>query len=170
MSKNRLLARICRECGIEFLGGPRAWYCPKCRLIRKKEADKRMKQKRKTLDYIPLGSVIHCKMCGKETIKNSGQQLYCPECAPVHLKEIDNAQSLEWKRKHPDKIREGKRNLSKRRHGEEGKESGIKYISWDKAKKKWKVCPYKDGKQVYVGVYKKIEDAENKLNEFLKNK
>lgn len=28
--------RTCRECGATFDGGPRAWYCPNCRAIRKK--------------------------------------------------------------------------------------------------------------------------------------
>lgn len=23
--------RTCRECGSQFYGGPRAWYCPECR-------------------------------------------------------------------------------------------------------------------------------------------
>lgn len=23
-----LRMRVCRQCGIEFMGGPRAWYCP----------------------------------------------------------------------------------------------------------------------------------------------
>lgn len=29
--------RICKECGIKFSGGPRAWYCPNCRKERQKK-------------------------------------------------------------------------------------------------------------------------------------
>jgi rubrerythrin len=28
---NVIRTRTCRQCGKEFQGGPRAWYCPECR-------------------------------------------------------------------------------------------------------------------------------------------
>lgn len=169
MSKN-LLPRICRTCGVSFLGGPRAWYCPQCRDERKREALKRFRQRKGTSEHIPLGSIIQCEICGKDIIKNSGRQRYCKECAVKHLKEEDNKQSLEWKRKYPEKIKEGKRKLSKQRHRDEGKQSGIKYISWDKGSKKWRVTPYLNGKQYQLGRFTNLEEAERELIKFIKKK
>ena len=64
-------------CSKEFLGGPRAFYCPDCRKIRTKEAQKRFRQgktaKRK------LGSVDKCELCGNEYIVTAGRQKYCSE-------------------------------------------------------------------------------------------
>lgn len=166
MSKN-LLPRTCRMCGTTFTGGPRAWYCPTCRSLRRKEADIRMKAKKKTLDYLPLGSIIQCEICGKDIIKKGGRQRYCEECAAIHLKEIDNQQSLEWKHKYPEKIKEGKRKISKERHAKEGKQSGIKYISWDKGTNKWKVATYVNGKRYHIGRFSDLEKAEKALKDFM---
>lgn len=47
-----LRMRVCRQCGIEFMGGPRAWYCPTCRIERQREQER--------VDAI------------KDTLKNSG--------------------------------------------------------------------------------------------------
>lgn len=157
-------------CGASFIGGPRAWYCPRCREERKREAAKRFRSRKSTSEYMPLGSVIKCEICSKDIIKNSGMQRYCVECAKAHLKEVDNKQSLEWKHKYPDKIKEAKRKLSKRRHQTEGKQSGIKYISWDKGSQKWKVAPYLNGKQYQVGRFANLEEAEKELNKFIKTK
>lgn len=32
-----LLVRVCKACNCTFEGGSHAWYCPKCRKLRKKE-------------------------------------------------------------------------------------------------------------------------------------
>lgn len=111
-----------------------------------------------------------CESCGTTVIKNGGNQRYCPKCAKEHLKIVDNAQSLEWKRTNPEKIRAGKRNLSKKRHTAEGRKSGIKYISWDKGTQKWRVVPFLDGKQYHVGRFSSLEEATEKLNEFIVKK
>lgn len=84
-----------------------------------------------------------------------------------HLKEEDNKQSLEWKREHPEKIKEGKRKISKRRHQGEGKQSGIKYISWDKGSNKWRVTPYFNGKQYQLGRFTNLKEAERELKKFM---
>lgn len=169
MSKN-LLPRICKACGVSFIGGPRAWYCPQCREERKREASKRFKRRKGTNEYIPIGSIIQCEICGKDIIKNSSRQRYCKECAKAHLKEVDNKQSLDWKCKHPEKIKEGKRRLSKQRHQSEGRRSGIKYISWDKGSLKWRVTLYLEGKQYHIGRFWDLSDAEKELNKFMSNR
>ncbi|WP_066737037.1 hypothetical protein [Bariatricus massiliensis] len=169
MSKN-MIPRVCKSCECSFIGGPRAWYCPACRVERKKDSQRKMREAKKSNNYIPLGSPITCELCGAIVIKNSGNQRYCPKCAKEHLKLVDNAQSLEWKRANPEKIKEGKRNLSKKRHAGEGRKSGVKYISWDKGAQKWRVMPFFNGKQYHVGRFSSLEEAAEKLNEFMSEK
>lgn len=91
--------RVCRQCGAEFYGGPRAWYCPDCRRIRQREADKRHRQHGTAR---PIGSTDICKICGKAYIVYSGNQKYCPDCAPEAVAEIKRKSSAEWNRSHID--------------------------------------------------------------------
>ena len=164
-----MLDKICKTCGTSFKGGPRAWYCPKCREERRRESDRKFKQKRKAGDYLPIGSVIKCEVCGHDMIKNSGNHRYCDECAPLHLKEVDNAQSREWKQENPEKIKAAKRATSKRRHQGEGKQSGVKYITWNKGHQKWRVAPYFNGKRCHIGYFDDddIVSAKTALDEFI---
>ena len=85
--------RICRQCGCTFPGGPRAWYCPNCRLDRQREANRRIK---KNGAMRPLGSTDYCTVCGKIYVVNSGHQKYCPACAPDAIRAIDLIQSTAW--------------------------------------------------------------------------
>lgn len=85
--------RICRTCGRNFKGGPRAWYCPECREERKKE---RAAKYRKGKPKRPLGSKDFCQNCGKEYTVESGLQKYCPECQPEMHKKIDNEQGTAY--------------------------------------------------------------------------
>lgn len=167
MTKN-LLPRKCRSCGSEFIGGPRAWYCPVCREKRKKEADRQAKVRQKSKAYIPLGTIIQCEMCGIDIIKKSGRQKYCAECGKIHLKKVDNQQSLEWNKNHPDKMKKINKELRKRRYSEEGKQSGIKCITWDRERKKWRVAPYINSKRVYLGRFSDLEEAKEVLQKFYK--
>lgn len=148
---NAILLRICKECGKSFPGGPRAWYCPDCRRERKRKHDKEFKERKRSGKVIPNGSVIKCEICGKEIIKNGGLQRFCDECAAKHLKEIDNEQSLRWKKENPDKIKESKKNYSVRlRENGESLKSGTKGVSWDKEKQKWIVNINYHGKQYRI--------------------
>lgn len=94
-----VLPRTCRQCGKIFLGGPRAWYCPECRLIRCREADARRRAKGRKADR-PIGSIDHCVRCGKEYIVNSARQKYCPECAYEGVREVDRPASRKWNQEH----------------------------------------------------------------------
>jgi predicted Zn-ribbon and HTH transcriptional regulator len=93
--------RTCRECGAVFDGGPRAWYCPACRLARQREADARRRAKGRKADR-PLGSTDKCVVCGKEYVVNSARQKYCPECAYDAVREVDRPASRAWNREHKD--------------------------------------------------------------------
>ena len=93
--------RVCRECGREFEGGPRAWYCPECRYYRARE---RAAKYRKNHFKRKIGSKDVCERCGKEYTVNSGLQRYCPKCAPIVAKETDRRLSLEYYSKNKEKI------------------------------------------------------------------
>lgn len=166
MSQNNILPRVCKECGRTFNGGPRAWYCPECREIRKKEQNRAFKDRKKKGQVVPLGSVIKCVNCGAEFVKEGGLHQRCKRCAQIHLKEIDNMQSKEWKRKNQEKYLEAKREFSKKRHKEEGREQISPYISWDKESRKWRVVV----ELKHVGYRKTYDEAKGLLNKYLEGK
>ena len=85
--------RICRECGKEFEGGPRAWYCPECRNERRLERQRIYWRNGYTRK---IGSTDCCEMCGKPYTVNSGLQRYCSECAKINQLETDRRLSLEY--------------------------------------------------------------------------
>ena len=87
--------RICRQCGAVFDGGPRAWYCPACRLVRSREADARKRKKGRKAAR-PLGGIDKCTVCGKEYVVKSGRQKYCPDCAYEAVRKVDRPASRAW--------------------------------------------------------------------------
>ena len=68
--------RTCRQCGSEFLGGPRAWYCPTCRQERKKRHDREFKERKRAGKVIPVGSSINRKTTQKLD-QSQGGFLFC---------------------------------------------------------------------------------------------
>lgn len=106
--------RTCRECAIVFSGGPRAWYCPKCREQRKKDQHKSHLIRKKKGDVRAIGSVDQCIVCGNDYIVDSGNQHYCKKCSVPAIKEVDRTQSLEYYRKEKNNINPA-RNLSRRK-------------------------------------------------------
>ena len=109
--------RICRECGISFEGGPRAWYCPECRYYRRKELN--LKRRKSGGTRRKLGSSDVCERCGAVYIVRSGLQRFCPKCAPINAKETDARLGLVYYNANKDKInpqrREKRREISKLR-------------------------------------------------------
>ncbi len=88
--------RTCRQCGVSFEGGPRAWYCPKCRTIRKSQTDAEYRQRKQAGNVRKIGSADICQNCGGKYIVNNGLQKYCAKCAPAIMQEIDRIQGLEY--------------------------------------------------------------------------
>lgn len=162
-----MMQHICRECGAPFAGGPRAWYCPSCREERKKKALAAHRARKKAGSAVRVGDIMQCELCHQNIIRSGPLQRFCPECAAIHLKEVDNAQSLEWKKNNLEKMREIKREIARKNiaNGENIK-SGIKGISWDKSTRRWRVAPYVDGKQIYIGKYKELDQACEVLSKF----
>lgn len=50
MMSNVVRPRTCRQCGTTFEGGPRAWYCPACRELRRREAQAKYREKGRKAD------------------------------------------------------------------------------------------------------------------------
>lgn len=93
--------RVCRQCSANFLGGPRAWYCPACRIKRRRESDRKFRGKGRKADR-PIGSTGKCIVCGNDYIVNSSRQKYCPECAHDAIRQTDREASKKWNRDHKD--------------------------------------------------------------------
>ena len=83
--------RTCRQCGKTFRGGLRAWYCPECRVQRRKESAARMRR-----DGVkrPLGSIDHCEVCGQEYVVKAARQRYCPSCAKEAVMAVNREAGL----------------------------------------------------------------------------
>lgn len=105
-----LRTRTCRTCGAEFIGGPRAWYCPSCRAERIKEQRRHRKAANRK-----LGSIDYCEICGKEYIVNGGLQRYCPDCKAEAVAVKDRAQGRAYMQEHKQKYYERKREGQKNR-------------------------------------------------------
>ena len=71
------------------------------------------------------GFISKREICGKDIIKTGGPQRFCDDCAKIHLKELDNMQSLDWKRNNPEKYRESKRKFSKKRYAEDSEKDPV---------------------------------------------
>lgn len=99
--------RICRGCGQSFQGGPHAWYCPDCREEREKKKKAECNARQKAGTTRKIGSTDFCTICGKEYTVTSGNQRYCPSCAPDAIREIDREQSRNWAKENnpPEKRR-----------------------------------------------------------------
>lgn len=93
--------RVCRTCGAEFPGGPRAWYCPACRADRSRENTRRYRRdgcNRK------IGSTDICSVCGKEYIVEGSRQKYCRDCSDKTTAEQARARSREYNAENKDAL------------------------------------------------------------------
>ena len=89
---NVYITRTCAMCGKIYRGHIRSKYCDACRVEAQRQARHRYRVQKRAGEVRPLGSVDQCTHCGKDYIVNGGLQRYCPECAPVVVKDHDNAQ------------------------------------------------------------------------------
>ena len=114
-ASSTLRQRTCRSCGAEFTGGPRAWYCPSCRVERTKAAARAYKARSKFGKARKIGSTDICQVCGKEYTVEGGNQRYCPDCAPEVIRKIDQAQSRAWMADNRESARDRKKERAKNR-------------------------------------------------------
>lgn len=93
-----LRMRVCRQCGIEFMGGPRAWYCPTCRIERQREQGRKCKQRQLTMeqekqcahqDLVEIFQTDNCTKAEAERhIKNGSEAIKASEWEQ-HIKDND---------------------------------------------------------------------------------
>ncbi len=96
--------RQCKHCGFIFDGGPRAWYCPKCRAERKKQHKKEYQERKSKGSSRKIGNQYVCEICGNKYILKSGKQKYCESCAKEQMILIDRKQGLEYYRHNKNEI------------------------------------------------------------------
>lgn len=99
-----LAERHCRSYDKVFMGGPRAWYCPKCREERKREQSRACKRRKSRGEVREIGSIDACEICGAQIIVRNGNHKFCDRCAPLHLAEIDREQGIEWYRRNAEEV------------------------------------------------------------------
>ena len=160
--------RVCKTCGRTFSGGPRAWYCPECRHERKLAADLEYHKRDKMGVSRQLGSQDLCQRCGKPYTVCSGLQRFCPECAEINLREVDNRQGTEYyyrnvkpdpgernkKRREARALTKDEENL-KRRLLRKNYPSDVKGVVWDG---KWYAEIWHNNKKYLLGRF----DSEKK--------
>ena len=87
--------RACTVCGVSFPGGPSAKYCPRCRVEKRREADRRHK---KHGTARPLGSIQKCERCGAEYTLDGGAQRYCKACSEEAIRENRRPKKLAYQK------------------------------------------------------------------------
>ncbi len=88
--------RKCKTCGAVFSGGPRAWYCPECRIERKKITTKEHRERKTFGKSRKIGERYKCERCGEEYVLASSLQKYCEKCTKIAHRELDNRQGTEY--------------------------------------------------------------------------
>ena len=85
-----LMPQICTICGVCYMGGPNAKYCPSCRAEKQKEYNRAAKARKKAGKSILLGKTIGiCAKCGNRFIYQGALQKYCKKCADEAIREND---------------------------------------------------------------------------------
>lgn len=106
---NNMGTRVCRECGKEFDGGTRAFYCPTCRIERKREQKQRYEENKRKGHSVRIGDTMFCEKCNKKIIRNSARQRFCADCAKINNKEVTRKQSLKYYNENKETINEKRR-------------------------------------------------------------
>lgn len=86
--------RVCKTCGVVFVGGPRAYYCPDCRALRREESTKQSHQRQALGVQRKLGSFDTCNICGDIYMVASANQRYCTSCGKAHLMALQRTRGL----------------------------------------------------------------------------
>ena len=99
-----VLIRECISCGVEFTGGPRAYYCPECRVLRTKQTNREYNERKKAGNVREIGSTDICENCGKSYTVTAGLQKYCPDCKEEMDQERSRTASLDHYNRNKDVI------------------------------------------------------------------
>lgn len=146
--------KVCKNCGITFSGGPRAWYCPDCRQERAKKANRDHKMRKRLGISRKVGDWQTCIDCGRKYAYYIGASERCPECSKKYGQMIDREKSKEWNKANREKYLKTKREHEKRKRTSAGSvKTGEKYIYFDRGKYRVIV------KGVHVGYFSDLEKA-----------
>lgn len=96
--------KICKVCGKDFKGGPRAYYCPDCRVEKKREYNIKSKKRIREGKARTIGSIDVCGKCGEKYTVNGPSQRFCLDCRDIHYREYDRITSLEYYHENKDEI------------------------------------------------------------------
>lgn len=94
LGQKHYFPKTCIRCGKKFEGGPKAKYCPDCAIESQKETSARSKERQRNGTAKKIGEEMQCVRCGKMTIRRSGNQRYCEECAKENIAEIDRKRAI----------------------------------------------------------------------------
>jgi len=95
--------RICKQCNISFTGGPRAYYCPDCRVIRQAETNIRHRSRERKGLARKIGDSDKCEKCDKSYEIKAGLQRFCEDCQRIHQLEHQRVTNLKSYHLHKDK-------------------------------------------------------------------
>ncbi len=144
-----MMDRKCLRCPAKFRGGPRAFYCPECRVIRQRERAKKYRQNGYSRS---LGSSDNCDRCGAEYNIEGGNQRFCPTCQPLHAAEHDRKTALAFYHANKKRINPKRYKLRRRmRYNLTGREFGrLKVIERDPGNTTRWICACKCGELTSV--------------------
>lgn len=111
-----VMERVCRQCGTVFLGGPRAWYCPGCRAGRQRTRSREYRRRSAAGKSRKIGSEDICVVCGKLYTVSSGNQCYCPECAPEAVGRAVREHKRQYAANRAEHMARYKADMSSNRH------------------------------------------------------
>ena len=95
-----LMPQICTICGIKYMGGPSALYCPSCREIKRREYERESRARQRAGRAIVLGETIGiCEKCGEKFVYQGSRQKYCKKCADEAIRENDREKTRGWLRR-----------------------------------------------------------------------
>ena len=95
--RNKLSEHKCESCGVFFVGGPRAKFCPDCRAARKSEYIKKV---HRVGPARHIGESDICQRCGATYTVIGGGQKYCPDCTKKARFEKQSAYSRMYHQAH----------------------------------------------------------------------
>lgn len=107
------LNRICQSCGVTFLGGPRAFYCPSCRAERRKIQSAQARERARKGITRKIGQEYPCEICGELYILNCGTQRFCKKCSAEHFREAEKELAKSRYEKSKDEINTKRKNRRK---------------------------------------------------------
>lgn len=148
--------KTCKSCGVTFPGGPRAWYCPTCRMERAKAANREHKKRKRLGVSRKVGDLQICVDCRKQYAYYIGASERCRECAKKYGKIIDLQKSKDWNANNKSEYLKAKRDFENRKRQETAPvKTGEKYIYFDRGKNRYRVII----NGIHIGYYPDPESA-----------